>query len=206
MRLTTLRPAIVLGLSASLVVNPNYLEAQTTSPWNPLLVERAGADREAGSESMPAFSKPVVISSLKNYFSVVGRFVGNVTVFEDSIVVQFDTLFATRMHYGGPIQPTRLDSIRVSVGRGTSTSWSPGDHSKALQVERVMAIGTRLNLPGNRFVLPHGRDEDDASAWLVVTFHLTVGKPGETDYHPDATTYAHSARGILAAPTAKPAR
>ncbi len=147
-----------------------------------------------------AFVKPLTISSLGDRFSVVGRFVGRVTAFEDSIAVEFDSLFATRVHHGGPVQVTRLDSIRVAVGRATQRSWNPTDPSQSLQVERVMAVDSRLELPATRFVLPHRRDERDADSWLVVIFHLTVGNPGEKDFHPDATTYAHSSKGILVEP------
>ena len=144
-----------------------------------------------------AFVKPLTISSLGDRFSVVGRFVGRATVLDDSIVVEFDTLVARRAHHGGPVQVTRLDSIRVAVGQRAERSWNPTDASQSLQVERVMAIGSRIELPAARFVLPHRCDQRDADSWLVVIFHLTVGTPGDTDFHPDATTYAHSAKGIL---------
>ena len=175
-------------------------EAQTTSPWNPLVTHAVAIELAERAARVPIFVKPLIISSLENYFSVVGKFAGKATVFRDSIIVDFDSLFATRVHHGGPIRVTRLDSIRVGVGVGTSTSWSPVDNSNALQVERVMPVGARLNLPRSRFVLPHARTNTDDAHWIVVTFHLTVGKPTDTDYHPDATTYAHSVRGILATP------
>jgi hypothetical protein len=66
-----------------------------------------------------------------------------------------------------------------------------------------MAVGSRIELPATRFVLPHRRDPRDADSWLVVIFHLTVGTPGDADFHPDATTYAHSAKGIIVPPTSK---
>lgn len=144
--------------------------------------------------------EPLTISSLGDRFSVVGRFVGRATVFEDSIAVEFDSLFATRVHHGGPVQVTRLDSIRVAVGQSTERAWSPIDPSQSLQVERVMTVGSRVDLPATRFVLPHRRRQGDADAWLVVIFHLTVGTPGEKDFHPDATTYAHSIKGIFVEP------
>jgi hypothetical protein len=146
------------------------------------------------------FVKPLTISSLGDRFSVVGRFVGRATVYEDSIAVEFDSLVATRVHHGGPIQITRLDSIRVAIGQSSERAWNPVDASQSLQVERAMAVGSRIELPATRFVLPHRRDARDADAWLVVIFHLTVGTPGETDFHPDATTYAHSGKGILIPP------
>jgi hypothetical protein len=172
--------------------------AQTTSPWNPLVTNAVATELAERAAGEPILVTNLIISSLENYFSVVGRFVGKATVFRDSIVVEFDTLFATRVHYGGPIRATRLDSIRVGVGVGSSTSWSPVDNSNALQVERVMPVGARINLPSSRFALPHARAENDDSNWIVVTFHLTVGRPSDGDYHPDATTYAHSAKGVLA--------
>jgi hypothetical protein len=156
-----------------------------------------GATDADGQVACPT---PLVMSSLGNQFSVVGRFVGSSTVFQDSIVVEFDTLFAARMHHGGPALVTRLDSIRVGVGVSTGESWNPVDNSEALQVEQVMPLGARIDLPRARFVLPHVRAESDSTAWIVVTFHLTVGKPGDNDYHPDATTYAHSGRGVLSPP------
>ena len=159
-----------------------------------LTVNASDADGQA------ACSAPLLISSLGNTFSVVGRFVGNFTVFQDSIVVEFDTLFAARMHYGGPVLDTRLDSIRVGVGVSTGESWNPVDNSAPLQVERVMPVSARIDLPRSRFVLPHVRAESDSAAWLVVTFHLSVGKPGDENYHSDATTYAHSGRGIISPP------
>ena len=143
------------------------------------------------------FVKPLTISSLGDRFSVVGRFVGRVTVYDDSIAVEFDSLVATRLHHGGLLQVTRLDSIRVAVGQASERSWSPTDASQSLQVERVMPVGSRVELPPTRFVIPHRRDQRDAESWLVVIFHLTVGTPGEKDFHPDATTYAHSSKGIL---------
>jgi hypothetical protein len=186
--------ALVLAGSASGGI------AQTTSPWNPLVTDAVATELVELAARKPIVVRPLLISSLGNYFSVVGRFTGNATVFRDSIVVEFDTLFVTRVHHGGPIRATRLDSIRVGVGVGTSTSWSPVDNSNALQVERVMPVGARLNLPRSRFVLPHARAKTDDANWIVVTFHLTVGKPADPEYHPDATTYAHSVRGVLAAP------
>jgi hypothetical protein len=146
------------------------------------------------------FVKPLTISSLGDRFSVVGRFVGRATVYDDSIAVEFDTLSATRVHHGGPVQVTRLDSMRVAIGQSSERAWSPVDASQSLQVERVMTVGSRIELPPTRFVLPHRRNARDADAWLVVIFHLTVGTPGEKDFHPDATTYAHSAKGILSPP------
>ena len=178
----------------------SQLAAQTTSPWNPLVTDAVISGFEERARRAPLFVKPLVISSLGNYFSVVGRFVGKATVFADSIAVEFDTVFVTRVHHGGPVQVTRVDSIRVGVGVATRTSWTPVDNSDALQVERVMPVGARINLPRSRFVLPHARNEKDDAHWIVVTFHLTVGKPGDKDYHPDATTYAHSTKGILASP------
>jgi len=163
----------------------------------PLIAAIALGAGAASSLNAQTFVKPLAISSLGDRFSVVGRFVGRATVFEDSIAVEFDSLFATRVHHGGPVQVTRLDSIRVAVGQSTARAWSPTDPSQSLQVERVMTVGSRLDLPATRFVLPHRRRQDDADAWLVVIFHLTVGTPGEKDFHPDATTYAHSGKGIL---------
>ena len=188
--------AVVAGCAISTTL-ATHIQAQTTSPWNPLLTNVAETELAARARGAPIVEKPLVISSLGNYFSVVGRFVGKTIVFQDSIAVVFDTLFATRVYHGGAVQPTRLDSIRVGVGVATGTSWSPVDNSDALQVERVIPVGARVTLPRSRFVLPHTRAESDSTAWIVVTFHLTVGKPGDKDYHSDATTYAHSARGIL---------
>ena len=165
-------------------------------------VSLASAHAQEPADSSAAFVKPLVITSLGYHFSVVGRFVGRITVLEDSIVAELDTLFATRVHHGGPVQVTRLDSIRIGVGKGTERSWSPTDNSPSLQVERVMTVGSSIQLPAARFVIPHRRNADDGNAWLVVTFHLTVGRLGEPDFHSDATTYAHSAKGILDGPPA----
>lgn len=150
----------------------------------------------------PRLAAPIVrqlsISSLDNNFSVVGRFSGNLTAFDDSIVVRFDTLIATRRLPDNQ-ERIKLDSIRVGVGVGNDTTWSSTDNSKALRVDRTLASGGEITRRNVRFTLPHERKESDDSAWLVVTFHITVGKQGEPGYLPDATTYAHSKRGVLAA-------
>ncbi|HUQ98314.1 MAG TPA: hypothetical protein VM166_02605 [Gemmatimonadaceae bacterium] len=140
--------------------------------------------------------RPLEISSLANYFSVVGVFHGKLTVFDDSIVVNFDSLMARRMNPNDP-QPVRVDSIRVAVGMGDDNRWSPVDNSKAVQVERVLVGPATLVEHNVRFVLRHERRDEDADSWIVVTFHLTVGRPGDARYQPHATTYAHSVKGVL---------
>jgi len=141
--------------------------------------------------------RPLDISSLGVIFTVVGDMHGKLTVFNDSIVVAFDSLVATRQ-LRNDTRRVLLDSIRVGVGMGDDKSWTPVDDSKALKVGRVLPPGGKLVWRGIRFVLPHKRREEDAESWIVVTFHLTSGKRGQADYHPDATTYAHSKKGILA--------
>lgn len=151
----------------------------------------------------PHLAAPIVrslsISSLNNYFSVVGRFTGQLTIYDDSIVVQFDTLIATR-RLPDDTQAVKLDSIRVGVGSGDDKGWSPLDDSKALRIGRPLARGGRIVRHDVRFVMQHERSERDANAWIVVTFHITAGRPGEKDYSRAATTYAHSKRGVLASP------
>jgi hypothetical protein len=150
----------------------------------------------------PRLAAPIVrrlsISSLDNNFSVVGKFSGRLTIFDDSIVVRFDTLMATRRLPDNQ-DHIKLDSIRVGVGVGDDTTWSPMDNSRALRVDRTLARGEVITRRNVRFTLPHERKESDDDAWLVVTFHITVGRPGEPGYLPDATTYAHAKRGVLAA-------
>jgi hypothetical protein len=151
----------------------------------------------------PHVVKPMVralsISSLDNYFSVVGRFNGQLTVYDDSIVVQFDTLIATR-RLPEDTQTIRLDSIRVGVGVGDDKGWSPINNSKALLIGRRLSRGGTIERHDVRFLMEHERGERDANSWIVVTFHITVGRPGEPGYLRAATTYAHSKRGVLAAP------
>ena len=143
--------------------------------------------------------RPLKISSLDNYFSVVGRFTGQLAIYDDSIVVQFDTLLAMR-RLPEDTQAVKLDSIRVGVGAGDDRGWSPLDDSPALRIGRPLAKGGRIVRHDVRFVMQHERSERDANAWIVVTFHITTGRPGEKDYSRAATTYAHSKRGVLAAP------
>ena len=59
-----------------------------------------------------------------------------------------------------------------------------------------------------RFVMCHERSEEDVNSWIVVTFHITVAHPGDPNYLPQATTYAHSVKGVLAetAPKDQPAK
>ena len=140
--------------------------------------------------------RPLFISSLDNYFSVVGRFHGRLTVFNDSIVVELDTLVATR-RLPNDTQTIRLDSIRVGVGVGDSVSWSPVDDSKALVIGKLLPRGQSIERHGVRFVMLHERREGDADSWIVVTFHIKVRRPGDTTYTPNVTTYAHSERGVL---------
>jgi hypothetical protein len=150
--------------------------------------------------ALPKLAAPIVrpleISSLANYFSVVGEFHGKLTVYDDSIVVKFDSLMARRMNPNDP-QRVRLDSIRVGVGMGDDKGWSPVDDSRALQVERVLVGSTTFVDHNVRFVIRHKRRDEDANSWIVVTFHLTTGQPGEPRYQPRATTYAHSVKGVL---------
>lgn len=152
--------------------------------------------KTAGSQEKPIV-RPISISSLDNYFSVVGRFSGELTVFDDSIAVMFDTLIATR-RLPEDQQRIRLDSIRVGVGVGDDKSWSPVDNSKALRIGRILPKGEVMEWKNVRFALPHERSESDDTAWIVVTFHITVGRRGESGYSTGATTYAHSERGVLA--------
>jgi hypothetical protein len=149
----------------------------------------------------PHLAAPLVrdleISSLGVQFVITGEFKGNLTIYDDSIVVKFDRLLATRqLHDGGLVT---LDSVRVGVGIGDENSWSPVDDSKALRIGRRLSPDSRIVRRNVRFVLPHQRAEGDDSAWIVVTFHLTRGRRGEPGYVSDATTYAHSERGVLGA-------
>jgi hypothetical protein len=91
----------------------------------------------------------------------------------------------------------RLDSIQVGVGMGDETTWSPVDNSKALKVRRALSGSERFVRHNARFVMRHERREEDADAWIVVTFHITVGRRGHPNYLPRATTYAHSLKGVL---------
>lgn len=141
--------------------------------------------------------RPLSISSLDNHFSVVGRFSGMLTVFDDSIVVRFDSLIATR-RLPNDRQQIRLDSIRVGVGVGSDSVWSPVDDSKALPIDRDLSTGDVIERRNVRFVVPHERRESDGDSWLVVTFHITVGGAGEAEASRTATTYAHSKRRLLA--------
>ena len=141
--------------------------------------------------------RPLFISSLDNHFSVVGRFSGALTVFDDSIVVRFDSLIATRRLPDDP-QRIRLDSIRVGVGMGADTAWSPMDDSKALAIESYLAKGEVIERKNVRFAVRHERREADDDAWLVVTFHITVDRIGDSESPKPATTYAHSKRRVLA--------
>ena len=142
--------------------------------------------------------RPLFISSLDNYFSVVGRFSGALTVFDDSIVVKFDSLIATRRLPNDP-QQIRLDSIRVGVGAGSDTVWSPIDDSMALPINLELAKGEVIERKNERFLIRHERRPKDDDSWIVVTFHLTVVRDGESAVPTPATTYAHSRRGVLAA-------
>jgi hypothetical protein len=137
------------------------------------------------------------ISSLGVQFTVVGEFKGKLTIFDDSVVVRFDRLIATRQ-LPNDNRVVKLDSIRVGVGVGDEESWNPVDDSKALRIGRLLPPGGRLVRRNVPFVMPHERREEDADSWIVVTFHITVGQPGHPDYSPQATTYAHSVKGVLA--------
>lgn len=85
--------ATIATIAASLAGAFPGAGAQTPSALNTAPVDTQ-------SRLAVPFIKPIVISSLGNYFSVVGRFVGKVMVFEDSIAVELDTLFASRVHHG----------------------------------------------------------------------------------------------------------
>jgi hypothetical protein len=152
---------------------------------------------QSASTTTGPFIRPLVISSLNNYFSVVGEFSGKLIVFDDLIVVRFDKLLATR-RLPNENQRIRLDSIRVGIGVGENDRWSPFDDSEALQIEEVLPKGGRIVRRHVRFAINHARRDEDDNAWIVVTFHITVGRPGEVNYSHEATTYAHSPRGVLA--------
>ena len=141
--------------------------------------------------------RPLDISSLGVIFTVVGDMHGKLTVFDDSIVVVFDSLVARRQ-LPNDGRRVRLDSIRVGVGVGDDKSWSQVDDSKALKIGRVLPPGGKIVRRNVRFVLPHERRDEDSDSWMVVTFHITTGRRGHADYQPAATTYAHSKRGVLA--------
>lgn len=160
-------------------------------------------DSVVEAPTRPHLANPIVralsISSLDNYFSVVGRFTGHLTVYDDSIIVRFDTLVATR-RLPQDTQTIRLDSIRVGVGVGDDKGWTPIDNSKALLIGRRLVRRGTIVRHDVRFLMEHERGERDANSWIVVTFHITVGRPGDPGYLRAATTYAHSKRGVLAAP------
>jgi hypothetical protein len=143
--------------------------------------------------------RPIAISSLDNYFSVVGEFHGKLTVFNDSIVVVFDTLFVTRRLPDNGIAP-RLDAIRVGVGVQTEQSWTTTDDSKPLEMNLIVPHGANILRRNARFVMKHERKYADERAWIVVTFELTVGNAGEGKRSHKAWTYAHSEKGVLAGP------
>ena len=151
--------------------------------------------------------RPLDISSLGVQFTVVGEFKGKLTVFDDSIVVRFDRLTAARQ-LPNDTRTVKLDSIRVGVGVGDQESWSPVDDSKALRIRRVLPPGGKILRRNVRFVMRHERSEEDVNSWIVVTFHITVAHPGDPNYLPQATTYAHSVKGVLAetAPKDQPAK
>ena len=140
--------------------------------------------------------RPIEISSLDNYFSVVGEFHGKLTVFNDSIVVVFDTLFVTRRLPDNGAPP-RLDAIRVGVGVQSGESWTSIDESKPLKMNLIVPHGANVLRRNVRFVMKHERKYADEGAWIVVTFDLTVAHPGEKNRSQKAWTYAHSEKGIL---------
>ena len=148
----------------------------------------------------PHLAAPIVrdleISSLGVQFIITGELKGRLTIYEDSIVVLFDRLLATRQL--PDVGLVTLDSVRVGVGIGDENSWSPTDDSKALRIGRRLPPLGRIVRRNVRFVLPHQRAEMDDTAWIVVTFHLTRGRRGEPGYVSAATTYAHSEREVLA--------
>ena len=148
---------------------------------------RAATGRSRRSRATPAkprlaapIVRPLFISSLDNYFSVVGRFSGALTVFDDSIVVKFDSLIATR-RLPNDQQQIRLDSIRVGIGVGSDTAWSPVDDSKALVIDRELPKGEVIERKDVRFVMQHERRPADDDSWIVVTFHITVNRDGDSD-------------------------
>jgi hypothetical protein len=143
--------------------------------------------------------RPIAISSLDNYFSVVGEFHGKLTVFNDSIVVVFDTLFVTRRLPENGIPP-RLDAIHVGVGVQSGQSWTTVDNSKPLKMNLIVPHGANVLRRNVRFVMKHERKYADEQAWIVVTFDLTVAHPGEKQRSHKAWTYAHSEKGVLNAP------
>jgi hypothetical protein len=145
------------------------------------------------------FLRPLHISSLDNYFSVVGEFHGKLFVFDDLVVVKLDSLVATRVLPNDP-QGVRLDSIRVGIGVGDNQRWSPMDDSKAIAIGRAMVRGDRIVHRNVRFALDHAWREGDADSWVVVTFHITTRRPGEKAFTQEAFTYAHSVKGVLAVP------
>jgi len=155
----------------------------------------------AATPTKPRLAAPIVrqlfISSLDNYFTVVGRFSGALTVFDDSIVVKFDSLIATR-RLPNDQQQIKLDSIRVGIGVGSDTAWSPVDDSKALVIDRELAKGEVIERKNVRFVMQHERRAADDDSWIVVTFHITTASGTDAEKATSATTYAHSKRRVLA--------
>jgi hypothetical protein len=140
--------------------------------------------------------RTIAISSLDNYFSVVGEFHGKLTVFNDSIVVVFDTLYVTRRLADNGVAP-RLDAIRVGVGVQSGQTWTSIDDSKPLKMNVIVPRGANVLRRNMRFVMKHERKYDDEAAWIVVTFDLTVAHAGEKNRSHKAWTYAHSEKGIL---------
>lgn len=184
------------GLGTVVYSPPRITRCQPTGYWPTYPPSEIPVTRSRPHLAAPIV-RPLDISSLGVMFTVVGDMHGKLTVFDDSIVVAVDSLAATRQ-LPHDTRRVRLDSIRVGVGVGDDKSWSPVDDSKALKVGRLLPPSGRIVRRRLRFVLPHQRREEDSESWIVVTFHLTVGQRGQADYRTDATTYAHSVKGVLA--------
>lgn len=158
-----------------------------------------------GVENSPPLYEPAPIAdSLRNAIRLHqtgSRIARTVGIIFDSIAGPFDKA-VDGVHGPAFLRlaiTEMLDSIRVGVGVGDEKTWSPVDDSEALRIGRTLPSGGVIERENARFVLPHGRRESDDKSWLVATFHITVGNPEEPGHSHDATTYAHSQPGVLAA-------
>jgi hypothetical protein len=140
------------------------------------------------------FTRPIVLSSIGSWFAMQGRFAGTLTVRERQVALDFREM---QVRFRGDRgQPTRLDSISVSVAVGDS-SWSPVEDSRGLRVMRQMRPGDSLKLPPTRFVITHRPGLNEACQWLLVTLHMTPPDAPRGFKGSWASAYASSDRGVL---------